>query len=267
MSTNCLEARQLTLSYGHDRAIISALDLSVIPSRITALVGPNGCGKSTLLRGLGRILRPAAGAVCLNGAEINSMATKQVAQRIGILPQGPVAPEGLTVRELISLGRYPYQNWWRQNSAADKAAVERALLAAGVPELADCAVDKLSGGQKQRAWIAMTLAQETPVLLLDEPTTFLDLAHQVEVLDLLWQLNHNQARTIVLVLHDLNQAARYADHIVMMKGGGVFAQGAPATVMTEQNIQEVFGLRCLVITSPVSGTPLCLPRGSAHSQP
>jgi iron complex transport system ATP-binding protein len=265
MSTRELKASGLTLGYDRETAIVSGLDLNILPRRITALVGPNGCGKSTLLRGLGRVLRPQGGAVYLNGARIHEMPTRSVARQIGILPQGPVAPDGLTVRELVSLGRYPYQNWWRQNSAHDKQAIEMSLLTAGVAEWAERAVDTLSGGQKQRAWIAMALAQETDVLLLDEPTTFLDLAHQVEVLDLLWKLNRDQGRTVVMVLHDLNQASRYSDHIVMLSAGAVFAQGAPKAVIREDNIRRVFSLDCRVIDDPIFGAPLCLPLSCART--
>ncbi|BAU40265.1 ABC transporter ATP-binding protein [Leptolyngbya sp. O-77] len=253
-----LTARQLTLSY--DRAaIIRDLHVEIPVRQITVLVGANGCGKSTLLKGLSRLLKPMSGAVYLNGLAIAKLPTKAVAQQLGLLPQGPTAPEGLTVRELVAQGRYPHQSWFQQWSAEDERLVEEALSITDMTDLGDRSLDSLSGGQRQRAWIAMALAQHTETLLLDEPTTFLDLAHQVEVLDLLHELNQVQKRTIVMVLHDLNQACRYADHLVVMRQGAIFAQGAPAEVMTEDIVREVFGLESRIISDPVSGTPLCIP--------
>jgi iron complex transport system ATP-binding protein len=237
------------------------LDLAIPAGKITTLVGPNGCGKSTLLRGLARLLKPRTGTVYLDGADIFKLSTKAVAKRLGILPQGPVAPEGLTVRDLVAQGRYPYQNWLQQWSKEDERLVEQALATTGMTPLADRALDTLSGGQRQRAWIAMALAQDTEILLLDEPTTFLDLAHQVEVLDLLYELNQTEGRTIVMVLHDLNQACRYADYLVAVREGQVWAQGVPAQVMTEAIVREVFGLECRIVTDPVAGSPMCVPLG------
>jgi iron complex transport system ATP-binding protein len=237
------------------------LDLAIPAGKITTLVGPNGCGKSTLLRGLARLLTPRAGSVYLDGADIFKLSTKAVAKRLGILPQGPVAPEGLTVRDLVAMGRYPYQNWLQQWSKEDERLVEQALATTGMTPLAYRALDTLSGGQRQRAWIAMALAQDTEILLLDEPTTFLDLAHQVEVLDLLYELNQTEGRTIVMVLHDLNQACRYADYLVAVREGQVWAEGLPAQVMTEAMVREVFGLECRIVTDPVAGTPMCVPLG------
>jgi iron complex transport system ATP-binding protein len=237
------------------------LDLAIPAGKITTLVGPNGCGKSTLLRGLARLLKPRAGTVYLDGADIFKLSTKAVAKRLGILPQGPVAPEGLTVRDLVAQGRYPYQNWLQQWSKEDERLVEQALATTGMTPLADRALDTLSGGQRQRAWIAMALAQDTEILLLDEPTTFLDLAHQVEVLDLLYELNQTEGRTIVMVLHDLNQACRYADYLVAVREGQVWAEGVPAQVMTEAIVREVFGLECRIVTDPVAGSPMCVPLG------
>lgn len=253
-----LATRNLTL--GYDRTnIINDIDLTIPQGKITALVGANGCGKSTLLRGLARLLKPTGGSVYLNSTDLFTLSTKAVAKKLGILAQSPVAPEGLTVKDLVACGRYPYQNWLQQWSKEDERQVEMALEMTRLKELADRALDTLSGGQRQRAWIAMALAQDTEILLLDEPTTFLDLAHQIEVLDLLWELNQTQGRTLVMVLHDLNQACRYADYLVAIRQGTIHAQGKPEAVMNETMILEVFGLECKIVADPVAGTPLCVP--------
>ncbi|NJL83627.1 MAG: ABC transporter ATP-binding protein [Chloroflexaceae bacterium] len=254
-----LQASQLTLSY--QAPVVCDLDFTLPAGKITALVGPNGCGKSTLLRGLARLHKPHRGAVYLDGISILERSTKAVAKRLGLLPQSAIAPEGLTVRQLVAQGRYPHQSWWQQWSSQDETEVETALEITGMRELGDRLVDTLSGGQRQRAWIAMVLAQNTDILLLDEPTTFLDLAHQIEILDLLHDLNRRQGRTIALVQHDLNQACRYADYLAVMKNGHLYAQGTPAQVMTETMVQEVFGIGCRIICDPVSETPLCIPIG------
>ena len=253
-----LSTRRLTLAYD-GVPIVTDLDLAIPAGKITTLVGPNGCGKSTLLRGLARLLKPRAGTVYLDSADIFTLSTKAVAKRLGILPQGPVAPEGLTVRDLVAIGRYPYQNWLPQWSKDDELIVEQALVTTGMTHLADRDLDTLSGGQRQRAWIAMALAQDTEILLLDEPTTFLDLAHQIEVLDLLYELNQSKGRTIVMVLHDLNQACRYAEHLVAVRQGQVYTRGTPMQVMTEAMVREVFGLECHIMQDPVAGTPMCVP--------
>jgi iron complex transport system ATP-binding protein len=253
-----LLTQRLTLAYDGPPIILD-LDLAIPAGEITILVGPNGCGKSTLLRGLARLLKPRAGAVYLNGADIFKKSTKAVAKQLGILPQGPVAPEGLTVRDLVAMGRYPHQNWLQQWSKEDEQQVEQALIVTDMTPFADRGLDTLSGGQRQRAWIAMALAQDTAILLLDEPTTFLDLAHQVEVLDLLYELNQSKGRTIVMVLHDLNQACRYADRLVAVRQGQVYARGTPVQVMTEAMVREVFGLDCRILQDPVAGTPMCIP--------
>ncbi|NED04150.1 ABC transporter ATP-binding protein [Streptomyces sp. SID6648] len=259
-----LRAEGLHLGYD-DRAVVSGLDLAVPPGRITAIVGANACGKSTLLRALARLLAPREGAVSLDGRALHSIPTRELAQQLGILPQAPVAPDGLTVIDLVNRGRSPHQTWWRQWTKADEQAVHDALAATGTTDLADRAVDELSGGQRQRAWIAMAVAQGTPVLLLDEPTTYLDLAHQIDVLDLVVDLNRREGRTIVMVLHDLNQACRYADHVIAMKKGDIVAEGAPADVITAETVEDVFGLRCQVTTDPVSRTPLVIPVGRHHA--
>ncbi|MEO0458290.1 MAG: ABC transporter ATP-binding protein [Cyanobacteria bacterium P01_A01_bin.114] len=259
-SPAALTTRKLTLAYDN-KPVIDDLDLAIPAGKITVLVGPNGCGKSTLLKGLGRLLRPKHGVVYLDSASIFKMPTKAVAKQLGLLPQGPAAPEGLTVRELVAQGRYPYQSWLQQWSAEDEKQVESALAITELQDLAERPIDSLSGGQRQRAWIAMTLAQNTQILLLDEPTTFLDLAHQIEVLDLLYDLNQREGRTIVMVLHELNQACRYGDYLIAMKTGRVYARGQPHQVMTEDLVQSVFGLDCRIINDPVAGTPLCIPIG------
>ncbi|KIF69336.1 ABC transporter [Streptomyces sp. AcH 505] len=253
-----LTARDLTLAYD-DRTVVHDLDLAVPDGRVTVIVGPNACGKSTTLRALGRLLKPRRGAVLLDGAELAKIPTKKIARAIGLLPQSPAAPEAITVADLVSRGRQPHQSWWQQWSDEDERAVTEAMRRTDVTALADRPVDELSGGQRQRVWIAMALAQETDLLLLDEPTTFLDIAHQVEVLDLVRRLNHDQGRTVVIVLHDLNQAARYADHLVAMKEGHVVAEGPPSEVVTAALVREVFGLESMVIPCPVTGAPLVVP--------
>lgn len=257
---NRLETQQLTLAY-EKTTIILDLNLSIPPGQITVLVGSNGCGKSTLLRGLARLLKPRAGMVYLDGKAISKLSTKTVAQQMGMLPQSPTAPEGLTVRDLVAQGRYPYQNWLQQWTKDDERIVEQALKITAMLELANRPLDTLSGGQRQRAWIAMALAQDTEILLLDEPTTFLDLAHQIEVLDLLYELNRSRNRTIVIVLHELNLACRYADYLVAMRQGQIYAQGTPEQVMTESVVREVFNLDCRIVSDPVAGTPMCVPMG------
>lgn len=253
-----LTANNLTLGYD-GITIVKNLDLTIPKGKITALVGANGCGKSTLLRGLARLLKPHGGTVCLDTTDLFKLSTKEVAKKLGILAQGPVAPEGLTVRDLVACGRFPYQNWMQQWTKEDERFVEMALETTRMKELGERELDTLSGGQRQRAWIAMALAQNTDILLLDEPTTFLDLAYQIEVLDLLWELNQNHGTTLVMVLHDLNHACRYADYLVAVKQGRVYSYGPPEEVMSKTTVQEVFGLDCQIVTDPVAGTPMCIP--------
>jgi len=257
-SINRLKAKQLTLGYDGPPIILD-LNLAIPTGKITVLVGANGCGKSTLLRGLARLLKPREGSVHLDGKAISQLPTKALAQELGMLPQGPTAPEGLTVRDLVAQGRYPYQSWLQQWSKEDESMVREALNITQMVSLAERPLDSLSGGQRQRAWIAMALAQDTDILLLDEPTTFLDLAHQVEVLDLLYQLHEQKGRTIVIVLHDLNLACRYADRLVAVRDGQIYAVGAPELVMTEEMVQDVFGLASRIVPDPVTGTPMCVP--------
>ncbi len=253
-----LETSDVVLSYGSKR-VVDDLDFIVPEGKITAIIGPNGSGKSTCLRGLARVLRPAEGVITLNGRDIHAQPTKAVAKQIGLLPQGPTTPSGVTVLDLVRRGRYPHQRLFDQWSTEDEVAVGNALILTGLEDDLDQYVDHLSGGQRQRAWIAMALAQETDLMLLDEPTTHLDIAHQVEVLDLLRDLNRTEGRTVVMVLHDINQGCRYADHVVAMNDGRIANQGAPEEVVNSQMMQEVFGLAAVVISDPVTGTPLCVP--------
>ncbi|WP_223691119.1 ABC transporter ATP-binding protein [Leifsonia poae] len=258
-----LAARALTLAY-EGRAVVDGLDLDIPSGRVTAIVGPNACGKSTLLRGLSRLLAPASGTVLLDGADIHSLPTKEVATRLGLLPQTPTAPDGITVADLVGRGRYPHQGWFRRWAPADDEAVAEAMTSTGVDDLADRAIDELSGGQRQRVWIAMALAQQTGILLLDEPTTFLDISHQIDVLDLLLDLNATRGTTVVMVLHDLNLAARYADHLIAMREGAVVAAGDPGTVVTAELVRDVFGVDSVIVPDPVSATPLVVPIGRHH---
>jgi len=259
-----LTTDHLGLSYG-DTLIVDDLTVRIPQGRVTVIVGANACGKSTLLRGMARLLKPRTGTVLLDGEDLHGMATKDIATKLGILPQTPTAPEGITVADLVARGRYPHQKWFRQWSKEDEAVVARAMEATNTSELAERSVDELSGGQRQRVWIALALAQGTPLMLLDEPTTYLDLAHQVEVLDLLADLNETEGRTVVLVLHDLNLACRYAHHLIAMKAGRIVAEGAPADVITPTIVAEVFDLDCEVIADPLAGTPLVVPRPRSRS--
>jgi iron complex transport system ATP-binding protein len=252
-----LSARDLTLAYD-GKVVVDGLDVNVPTGGYTVIVGPNACGKSTLLRGLARLLAPRRGAVLLDGADIARTPTKQVARRLGLLPQAPVTPAGITVEALVRRGRFPHHGLLRGWSSGDTDAVEAALSRTELLHLRTRMVDELSGGQRQRAWIALALAQDTPLLLLDEPTTYLDLRHQLDVLDLLAGLAHD-GRTVLAVLHDLNQACRYADHLLVMKDGRLVATGAPTDVLTADLVRDVFDLPCLVIDDPVTGTPLVVP--------
>lgn len=263
-----LSAEGLTLQY-EQRRVVEGLSTQIPEGKVTMIVGANACGKSTLLRGLSRLLRPSAGVVTLDGKDIHSRPARELARTLGLLPQHPLAPDGITVRELVGRGRYPYQGFFRSWRTGDLSehdlAVERALETTATLELAERNVDELSGGQRQRVWIAMALAQETEVLLLDEPTTYLDLAHQVEVLDLVTDLNRSRGTTVAIVLHDLNLAARYADHVIAMKAGAIVAEGTAHDVVTEDLVRDVFGLESRVVPDPLSGTPLILPIGRHHT--
>ncbi|MGB3682722.1 MAG: ABC transporter ATP-binding protein [Rubrobacteraceae bacterium] len=260
MSPHKIRADNITLAY-EATVVVEDLSTSIPAGGITSVVGPNGCGKSTLLRSLARLMKPEGGSVYLDGDAIAKLPTREVASRLGILPQNPEAPEGLTVRELAALGRYPHQSWLSQWSKGDERAVEQALDTTGMLEFADRPLDTLSGGQRQRAWISMALAQETDTLLLDEPTTFLDMAHQLEVLQLLDHLNREEGRTILMVLHDLNNAARFSHHVIAISGGRVFAAGRPGSVITTELLREVFSVEAEIVPDPRTGTPLCIPYG------
>jgi len=253
-----LTAERLSLGYaGH--TVVEEVSTELPAGKITAIIGPNGCGKSTLLRGLARLLSPHSGQVLLDGRDLATIATRELAVTVGLLPQQPTAPDGITVADLIGRGRHPHQRWFRQWSSADDEAVTRALSATGLSHLADAPVDELSGGQRQRVWIALAIAQDPDVMLLDEPTTYLDLAHQLDVLGLLTDINAQLRRTIVLVLHDLNMAARYAHHLIAMRDGELIAQGPPHDIVTADIVREVFGVEATIITDPVTGSPLVLP--------
>ncbi|GAA1486320.1 ABC transporter ATP-binding protein [Brachybacterium fresconis] len=259
-TSHTLTAASLSVGYA-DRTVIDGLDLELLPGRVTAIVGANACGKSTLLRSMSRLLTPRHGQVLLDGQQVHRMPAKKLARLLGLLPQSPLTPEGITVADLVGRGRHPHQGILSRWSTSDDEAVAAALDTTRTADLADRPVDELSGGQRQRVWIAMALAQDTDLLLLDEPTTFLDVSHQVEVLDLLTDLNRSRGITIVMVLHDLNLAARYSDQLVMIAGGAVRASGPPSEVLTEERVHEVFGLSSRVIPDPVSGLPLMVPIG------
>ncbi|QOS98264.1 ABC transporter ATP-binding protein [Brevibacterium sp. JNUCC-42] len=257
---SALETKGLTLQYG-DSVIIENLGLSIPKGEITVLIGSNGCGKSTLLRSLARLLKPSTGSILLNGKAIAEQTTKEIAKQMAILPQGPIAPEGLTVLQLVKQGRYPHQNWLKQWTAEDEEKVAFALEVTQLTELAHRPIDSLSGGQRQRAWIALTLAQDTDIILLDEPTTYLDMTHQIEVLDILFELNQTRNSTIVMVLHDLNLACRYAHHLIAVQDKQIYAQGCPEKVLTERMVEHVFRMQSKIISDPMYGTPMCIPVG------
>ena len=249
-----LSTQDLVLAYG-DRKVIDRLKVEIPPAQVTAIVGPNGCGKSTLLAGLARIMAPKSGTVLLDGRDINTLATREVAHKLALLPQDASAPDGLTVEELIQFGRQPYRSLMRQWSQEDNAIVRAALRATQLESLAHRPLDALSGGQRQRAWIAMTVAQDTPLLLLDEPTSALDLGHQIEVLELIRELSR-EGKTVVMVIHDLPSACRYADHIIAMHQGEIIAEGQPAQIVTEKLVEQLYGVRCTLLHEPGTGAPL-----------
>ena len=255
-----LQVEDLSLGYG-SLTVVDRVSTAVPPGRVTAIVGANGCGKSTLLRGMARILTPTTGRVLLDGRPLTDLPTRQIARTLSLLPQGPSCPDGISVADLVGRGRTPHRQPWRGWTAEDEDAVAQALQLTGTADLAHRAVAELSGGQRQRVWLAMTLAQQTDLMLLDEPTTYLDLAHQIDLLELLRELNAGLGRTIVMVLHELNLAARYADHVIAMQDGRIATEGAPAQVFTAGVVEQVFGLRVQVMTDPVAGSPMLVPLG------
>jgi iron complex transport system ATP-binding protein len=256
--TQKLETRHLSVAY-ESRLVVADLNIEMPIGKITALVGPNGSGKSTILKAMARLLPPRSGGVLLDGKDIHLQPTKEIAKKLAILPQNPSAPEGLTVFELIGYGRFPHQSGFRNLNGTDREIIAWAMALTNTAELQDRPVDELSGGQRQRVWIAMALAQQTEILFLDEPTTFLDMAHQLDVLDLLKNLNEREARTIVMVVHDLNHAARYAHHIIAIKDGKTVCEGAPETLMNKPMLKTVFGIEADIVSDPRTGIPLCLP--------
>jgi len=257
--------RAEALTLGYDKTtIVEDLTLDITPGAITVIVGANASGKSTLLRGMARLLRPEAGRVALDGRDITARRSKDVATVVGLLPQQPVAPDGITVADLVGRGRYPHQGWFRTWTSTDGEIVAEAMAATNTLELGHRRLEDLSGGQRQRVWIAMALAQNTDILLLDEPTTFLDVAHQIDVLDLLLELNRTRGTTVVMVLHDLNLAARYADQLVILKRGSIRAEGPPAETLTAEIVDDAFGLAATIIPDPVTGSPMVIPQGRFH---
>lgn len=258
-----LKAGNIVAGYDN-KIIINGIDITIPSNKISVIIGANACGKSTLLKTLARLIKPVSGEITLDGKQINTIPPKQLAQALGLLPQSPVVPEGIIVSDLVARGRFPYQTFLKGMGKKDYEAVEEALDIMGITELANRSVDELSGGQRQRVWIAMALAQQTDILLLDEPTTFLDITYQVEILDLLTDLNRKRGTTIVMVLHDINLSARYADYIFAVNKGNLVSQGAPSEVITEGLIGQVFGLECAVIKDPVSGSPFIVPKGRYH---
>ncbi|WP_315917272.1 ABC transporter ATP-binding protein [Vibrio fluvialis] len=260
-----LTGSHLRLGYeGH--TVFDGIDVRIPDGKFTVIVGPNGCGKSTLLRTLCRLLKPKAGQVCLDGHDIHGLPTKALARQLGLLPQSATAPDGIRVVDLVARGRYPHQELFRQWSLDDERAVRSAMQVTGIDALAERQVDELSGGQRQRVWIAMVLAQETPLLLLDEPTTYLDIAHQIELLELFRDLNLTSGHTLIAVLHDLNQACRYADHMIAMAHGKIIAEGNPSELISAELVRDVFGLESVIIEDPVSHTPLVIPRGRTRHE-
>ncbi|MDN6241566.1 ABC transporter ATP-binding protein [Corynebacterium variabile] len=254
-----ISVANLRVGYTPDRPVISDLSLNIPGGQVTTIIGPNGCGKSTLLRAIGRLIPSQGGEVHLGDTDIGSMKRKDIAKTIGVLPQSPISPPGLIVSDLVSRGRHPHQSWIRQWSSSDEEEVNAALEMTDVAELADRSVDSLSGGQRQRVWISMVLAQHTDVLFLDEPTTYLDLAHSIEVLDLVNRLRRDLDRTVVMVLHDLNLAIRYSDNLVVMRDGDLIATGKPEEIITSELLKDVFELDATVIEDPVVGGPLIVP--------
>lgn len=259
MNQHELIVKELQTGYG-EKTVIKELSLMIPSNKISVIIGANGCGKSTLLKSLSRLLKPKCGAILLDDKSINDYFSKNIAKMIGLLPQSPVIPEGITVADLVSRGRYPYQKMFQGMTKTDYKAVEEALELMGILDLADVSVDELSGGQRQRVWIAMSLAQDTDILLLDEPTTFLDIAYQVDILEKLTELNRKKGTTIVMILHDINLSAKYGDYLIAMKKGAVVATGTPEEIVTEEIMKEIYDLDCIVCEDPLCGAPYIIPR-------
>lgn len=262
-TAHSLKAKHIVAGYDK-KIIINGIDIAIPENKISVIIGANACGKSTLLKTLARLIQPVSGEIQLDGKKLTEMAPKQLARILGLLPQSPVVPEGITVADLVGRGRFPYQSFFKGLGKKDYEAVEEALEIMGITDLANRSVDELSGGQRQRVWIAMALAQQTDILLLDEPTTFLDITYQVEILDLLTDLNRKRGTTIVMVLHDINLSARYADYIFALHKGNLISEGSPSEIITDALIKQVFDLDCTVISDPVSGTPFIVPKGRHH---
>lgn len=263
MEKHTLAAHNLRLGYT-GRVIVNELDVTIPDGKVSIIIGANGCGKSTLLKSFVRLLKPIEGEISLDSQSVDSYPAKKLAQTLGLLPQSPVVPEGIKVADLVARGRFPYRRMLQNLTKEDLEAVQEALEVMGITELCDRSVDELSGGQRQRVWIALALAQQTDILLLDEPTTYLDIAYQVEILDLLTELNRRKGTTIVMVLHDINLSARYADWLFAMRKGSLVAQGTPADVLTPELMEEVYGLRCMILEDPISRTPYVVPKGRYH---
>lgn len=262
-ATHLLKANNIIAGYDK-KIIIDGINITIPSNKISVIIGANACGKSTLLKTLSRLIQPVSGEIVLDEKNLTDIPPKQLARVLGLLPQSPVAPEGITVADLVGRGRFPYQSFFKGLGKKDYEAVEEALEIMGITNLANQSVDQLSGGQRQRVWIAMALAQQTDILLLDEPTTFLDISYQVEILDLLTDLNRNKGTTIVMVLHDINLSARYADYLFALRKGKLIAEGAPSHIITEALIKQVFDLDCKVICDPVSASPFIVPKGRHH---
>lgn len=263
LDSTAVHVKDVSVGYG-ERTVLDTLNVDIKRGAVTSIVGPNGCGKSTLLRTMSRLLNPAKGEIVLDGKSIHDIPTRKLATQLGLLPQTPIAPDGIVVADLVGRGRTPHQGILGRWSQQDYDIVAEALETTGISDLAERSIDELSGGQRQRVWIAMALAQRTDTLLLDEPTTYLDVKHQLDVLDLLTELNRDRGTTIVMVLHDLNLAARYSDELVAVSGGKVFAHGHPREVITKENVKSVFGIDSVIITDPVSDQPAVMPIGRHH---
>lgn len=264
-ATHVFQAEQLVAGYDN-KTVIHGVSLAIPSNKISVIIGSNGCGKSTLLKTMARLIKPSSGKVSLDGKPINKIPPKHLARVVGLLPQSPIVPEGITVADLVGRGRFPHQSLLGGWSKKDYEAVAEAMEIMDITDFANRNIDELSGGQRQRVWIAMALAQQTDILFLDEPTTFLDITYQVEILDLLTDLNRKRGTTIVMVLHDINLSARYADHIFAMYEGKLVAEGSPSEVVTSGLVKDIFGLECTVIEDPVSASPMVVPIGRYHGQ-